>query len=291
MNVPVQLQDLRDADVVQETYRHLRMILIALPALILAGSVLAVGAFGWDSVQGSISAYYLGPMRDVFVGAMVGTAVCLVAYRGAPLEDYALNLAGFYALFVAFVPTQLDQTIAGLKPEAGEELIESLRVTILAVIVVTIVFLVVEWRSGHWAYQALRQKTVTKRFYQAASVLALGFLVLVAAKAFADDSFDGIHLAATLLLIASMATAVASHAWPERAGTHFDSPTFWYRVIFWLMTVGGIVLFTLLELVAHWPYSTIAAEWYEILLFAWFWVIETCRTWRHSTSSAADGAA
>ena len=40
------------------------------------------------------------------VGALFAIAACLVAYQGVGLlEDYALNGAGFYAVFVALVPT------------------------------------------------------------------------------------------------------------------------------------------------------------------------------------------
>ena len=53
-------------------------------------------------LERSISAYYGGPVRDIFVGALFAIAACLVAYQGVGLlEDYALNGAGFYAL----VPT------------------------------------------------------------------------------------------------------------------------------------------------------------------------------------------
>lgn len=297
------LEGSRDGDVVRETYRHLRMILVALPFLILVGTILAF-AFQLESFQDSISAYYLGPLRDVFVGAMVGTAVCLVAYRGPPLEDYALNLAGFYAVFVAFVPTRLDKTFAclrdpgvdpsnedclGLSPailqQSGpdrlkqlEELIMSLRVTIAAVVFVTVVFLIAEWLTGHWSYRRLKLNPVSKRFYQGSTLLGLAFLVLLLVKA-ADASFAHIHLAATLLLIASMATAVASHAWPERTGSRLGQPGGRYKWVFWLMTVGGIGVFAFVKFVLKSEYATIIAEWWEISLFVAFWWIETRRTW------------
>ena len=113
----------RERGVALETYRHLRMILIALPALMLVASI---GMFLTQrSIQGSISAYYTGPLRDVFVGMLVGLAACLVAYRGAPLEDYALNMAGFYALFVAFVP--LPAHLDALQGEAYDAAVAGIR--------------------------------------------------------------------------------------------------------------------------------------------------------------------
>ena len=201
-------------------HRHLRTMLVALPALLLTGLVGAAFAFGLDSIQGSISAYYLGPMRDVFVGCMVGIAVCLVAYRGEALEDYALNLAGFYALFVAFVPTQLAHSLAKLGTEQERaDVIASLRVTIAAVLLVSAAFLTVEVRTGHWAYRELRKNTVTRWFFRISTVLAVAFIGLLVWRTLEGETFDNVHVAAAVLLIASMATAVASYAWPARTGS------------------------------------------------------------------------
>ena len=60
----------------RETYRHLRLMLVTLTALMFLAILILAFA---GKVESSISAYYLGPMRDVFVGCMVGIAVCLVA--------------------------------------------------------------------------------------------------------------------------------------------------------------------------------------------------------------------
>ena len=57
------------------------------------------------SFRDSISDSYQGPVRDVFVGALMASGVCMIAYKGrSKLEDYALNFAGFNAFFVALVP-------------------------------------------------------------------------------------------------------------------------------------------------------------------------------------------
>lgn len=47
---------------------------------------------------------------------LFATAACMVAYRGASLlEDYALNAARFYAVFVALVPNSLEEIIAQVR--------------------------------------------------------------------------------------------------------------------------------------------------------------------------------
>ena len=111
------------------------MVLVALPLLMFVASVGTFMATG--TVQGSISAYYAGPLRDVFVGMLVGLAVCLVAYKGAPVEDYALDLAGFYALFVAFVPFQ--GYLEGLPPGAFDAAIVGVRIVTISVLLVVAV--------------------------------------------------------------------------------------------------------------------------------------------------------
>ncbi|WP_315098090.1 hypothetical protein [uncultured Cellulomonas sp.] len=265
-----------ESDVARATYRHLRMMLIALPILLLVTSALA--ALVLHSVAGSISAYYLGPFRDVFVGAMVGTAVCLVAYRGGPLEDYALNLSGFYAVVVAFVPTGLARTLDDLPPGERAELVDSLRLTILAVVIVAAVFLLVEWRTGQWPGTELRRTPFTRFLFRGSTLLGLGFLALLAWRVIEGDAFGGVHLAATFLLIGGLVTAVASHGWPSATGSDpAASYTGWYRLIAVLM-VAGLPLLLVLR-VARFEYAVIVTEWWEIGLFAIFWTMETVRTW------------
>lgn len=85
-------------------------------ALRAAMTILAVGLpvvlIGWSllgsalPVLGSISEYYWSPARDVFVGALVGTGITLICYRGyGPLENRLLNVAGTLLVVVALVPT------------------------------------------------------------------------------------------------------------------------------------------------------------------------------------------
>ena len=306
-----QLKASDDPYFAHETYRHLRTMLVALPALLLAGLVGAAFAFGIDSIQGSISAYYLGPMRDVFVGCMVGIAVCLVAYRGEALEDYALNLAGFYALVVAFVPTQLAHSLAKLGTDQERaDVIASLRITIAAVLIVSAAFLAVEVKTGHWAYQELRKNTVTRWFFRISTVLAVAFIVLLVWRTIEGETFDNVHVAAAVLLIASMATAVASYAWPSPTGSmrppterskkrresgETGDGTGKYQWIFWLMVAGGIVIAVVAELVFTSEYAVIIAELWELGLFVAFWLIQTLQKWDPPTAEeqqqATDGAA
>ncbi|MGI5186951.1 hypothetical protein ACQEVI_02265 [Promicromonospora sp. CA-289599] len=258
----------------RETYRHLRLMLVTLPALMFL-AILILAFTG--HVEGSISAYYLGPIRDIFVGAMVGTAVCLVVYRGFPaFEDYTLNVAGFYAIFVAFVPTGLAESLASLGAEERQEAVNALRITIGAVIAVTMVFVVLERRFGHWSIPDLLERQTTRWVFIVTNVLGLAFLALVLVNGFANDSFQGIHLAAAVLLFLSLAGAVASHAWPGTfggTGTGVKA----YRTIFFLMLTGLLVAVVLWRLGSE--YTALVLEAWEIACFCAFWVMEARRTW------------
>jgi hypothetical protein len=273
-----------------DTYRHLRLMLIMLPLLMLV-AMLVLAARG--SIEDSISAYYLGPIRDIFVGAMVGTAVCLIVYRGRPaFEDYTLNVAGFYAFFVAFVPTGVAETLAGLGPAEREEAVFALRTSIASVLVIAVVFVVVERLVGVWTPAVLLRRTGTRWPFLATNVLGALFLLAVAWRAFLEDDFRGIHLAAALLLVASLAMAVATHAWPGPFGG--DGPGQGrYRVIVVLMALGVPVF--LADLVLPWwtfGYTVVAVEWWELGLFLVYWVMEARRTWsRPGSTGVAPGIA
>lgn len=275
--------------VARATYRYLRLMMITLPVLLLVGSLLAFWFL--EIVETSISAYYLGPMRDVFVGVMVATAACMVVYRGSSLlEDYSLNVAGFYAVLVALVPTDLGRTLTALEPDARAELVTSLQVSVVAVLVVAALFVWLEVRTTPGTPNALAANRLRRVLVYSTSVLLLGFLALLVWRLVEAEAFAWVHPVAAVLLVAGLATAVAGHAWPEAtasggssraagtsAGTGARDHRGKYRMIFALM-VAGAPLFGLLWLL-DWDYRVIVVEWYEIALFALFWALETWRTW------------
>lgn len=269
--------------VTRGTYRYLRLMMITLPTLLLLASALA---FFWlGIVETSISAYYLGPVRDVFVGVMMAAAACLVVYRGSsPLEDFALDVAGFFAIVVALVPTDLGHTLAVLDGAARDELIASLQVSVVAVLVVSAVFIRVEVRTAPWPPAPLGPHRPTRVVAALTNAVLVLFVVLVVLRVIEGREFAGVHATAAVLLIASLAVAVASHGWPESTGARGSSTDAEqrdhrgkYRLIFWLM-LAGAPLYGVLHLTG-WDYALLVVEWYEIALFALFWILETRRTW------------
>ncbi|MEE6288926.1 hypothetical protein V2J52_14830 [Georgenia sp. MJ173] len=272
-----------DGLVAQSTYRYLRLMMITLPTLLLVATALA---FFWlGTIETSISAYYLGPIRDVFVGVLMAAAACLVVYRGSsPLEDFALDVAGFFAIFVALVPTRLDLTLADLDAPRRADLITALQASTVAVLVVSALFILVEVRTAPWKPAPLGPHRPTRVVAAVTNAVLVLFVAFVVLRVMEGQDFAGVHGAAAVLLIASLAVAVASHGWPGATGAQGSATDAArrdhrgkYRTIFLLM-VAGAPLFGLLNLLG-WDYALLAVEWYEIALFALFWVLETGRTW------------
>ena len=100
---PAEVEEYRNE--LQATYRYLRLGIILL-TLTLGFSVGMQIAADGGSVLPSVSAYYYTPARAVFVASLVAVGTCMVIHRGrSDTEDVLLNLAGYLAFFVAFVPT------------------------------------------------------------------------------------------------------------------------------------------------------------------------------------------
>lgn len=268
---------LRASDRLLETYRHLRMILIALAVLLLVGT--ALGFFFFGTVATSISANYAGPLRNVFVGAMVGIGACLVAFKGRALEDYALNHAGFYAMFVAFVPSNLSETLRSIpNPERRREASDTVLVAIIAILVVAVVFFLVDRFSKGWSDPMAGTNAKARVLYWVAWALFIGFVALLATRLVDRTDFAGVHLAAAVLMIVNLAIAVACNGWPGWAG---EADLAGYRAYRWIalaMIPGVLVPYLAAQ---RWfpDHRTAVIEWWSVSLFAAFWMVETVRWW------------
>ncbi len=76
---------------------------ILLPFVLVSGHVVL---FGGDRLLSNLSVYYHTGMRDLFVGAICAITLFLFFYKGYDRWDnIAANLAGFFALGIAFFPT------------------------------------------------------------------------------------------------------------------------------------------------------------------------------------------
>ena len=101
------------------SYLSIRRIIgilgIAFPFILVIGSMVIGDC---REIQSSISSYYHTEMRDVFVGVLFVFAMFLYAYKGYDnTDDIAGNLAGLFALGVAFFPTSVKDHLTYCIPE------------------------------------------------------------------------------------------------------------------------------------------------------------------------------
>jgi hypothetical protein len=73
-----------------------------LPIALILGSTLGGGCL---EIKDSISHYYYTSMGDVLVGLLSATAIFLVTYKGYDNDNLYTNLAGAFALCIAYLPT------------------------------------------------------------------------------------------------------------------------------------------------------------------------------------------
>ena len=266
----------------RDTLRYVRLALLVVPLLLMVAIVIYGLLNG--KVEDSISSYYLGPSRDLFVAMLVSTGVLLVVYKGAPLEDYALNLAGFYAIFVALVPTRLGQTLSALDASAQIQLIRSVQISVVAVLVVSAVFVWLEWKTTKWTPRTLHTSKLSTILSISSTVALVAFIALLLWRSIEGTDFAGVHYAAALLLILSMGVAIASHLGREdlcAVDTSGGRPRH-YAVLLILMALGIIGWFVLNALgIAQ---ALFIVEWFEIGLFSYFWYLESHRLWEAPTS-------
>jgi len=261
----------------RDTLRYVRLMLLVVPLLL----VVAIVIYGIvnQRIEDSLSSYYLGPARDLFVAMLVTTGALLVVYSGEALEDYALNLAGFYAMFVALVPTRLGETLATLAPAEQGNLILSVRVAIVAVLIVSAAFAWLGIKTSSWPHQALMHSTLTRALGWISTGLLAVFILLLIWRAFEGKTFAWVHASAAFLLIFSMGIAIASHLGHApmcHEDTSGGSPNR-YRIILGLMALGLIAWPILL--VAGVDEALFIVEWFQIGLFAYFWYLESRRLW------------
>lgn len=292
LGVDVNVQSPQEVDAIAEepkqaveTYRHLRMFLIALPVFLLITTV--IGGWMLGDFADSISANYATPLRDIFVGVLVAIGACLIVYRGNPVEDLALNVAGFYAMFVAFVPYSLNEVLTGRTrlqgqeltdaEAAADELVKVLPVIVISLVVVAAVFIGVEWARGLLRRHTKSTSTAHRMMFFVTLGLGAGFLILLLVTGLIMGTYAGIHMVAAILMIVGLATAIASHGWDPDAKESTPKIAAQYQVIVWFMGVVGLAL--ILDLVFGLPFENAVAyiEWAAIILFIWYWVAETVR--------------
>ncbi|MGH3651927.1 hypothetical protein [Glutamicibacter sp.] len=261
----------------RSTLRYVRLMLLTVPLLLVVAIV--IYGIANQRIEDSLSSYYLGPARDLFVAMLVTTGVLLVVYTGDELEDYALNLAGFYAMFVALVPTKLGETLAELQIGEQKRLIFSVQVSVIAVLVVSLVFIWLGIRTSRAPHRALFHSTLTRMLGLLSTLLLIAFVLLLLWRTLEGKQFAGVHASAAFLLIFSMGIAIASHLdhKPLCGMDTSGGKKIHYAIVLVLMLLGLIAWPILLA--AGVEEALFIVEWFEISLFSYFWYLESRRLW------------
>lgn len=276
--------------------RRLRILIFA-PITLLALAIVVFSVLA-GRLSDSISAYYGGPARDVFVGCMLATALGIIAFHGtSDLEDLALNGAGFYAPFVAFVPHDFAASSSAVHAPGMVHPATALRVILVCYLVVALAFAAVLLHDDPWPGGRLvnASSPATRALVLAALGLLAAFLALVVVRLVQPDSrFAGVHVAAAALLVANLAITVASHVVADRhrgavrESTERPGPGILalYRTLVAGMALGGPVLWLVLRLLQV-PSAVLWAEALELGLFMVFWGSEIKRHRPAQAQSAA----
>ncbi len=87
-----------------KSYRYLRIAMIGV--LFALAAAVFYQSSQQSSLLASVSAYYYTSAQGVFVGALIGLGVSMIALQGMnDAENTFLNLGGMFAIVVAIVPT------------------------------------------------------------------------------------------------------------------------------------------------------------------------------------------
>lgn len=285
------------------TYRYLRMIMVLPATFLFLATLFEAASRGWV-FRDSISDSYQGPVRDVFVGALMASGICMIAYKGrSKLEDYALNFAGFNAFFVALVPNNftavLNESVTTSITTGDvitrQQMLTNLRFVLIALLIIAALFTYLDYQLMNW--KALRWGKDETKFASALAVISwvteivfvlviVGGVIVGQQTLFGLSIFGLLHLTAAALLIANLSFAAASHAFPRKlrspqmnadAEKTSNSALRGYRLIVFAMwgglIIGGLCIYLGIG------YSVIVTEYVEIGLFVAYWLVATRRDW------------
>ncbi|WP_424187067.1 DUF998 domain-containing protein [Actinokineospora sp. G85] len=156
--------------------RAIGLIGLLLPVVLIAGGLIVDGG-----LFNSISGYYHGSLRDVFVGSMCAVGVFLISYRGYDRVDEVVgNIAAVAAIGVALFPT------APAGADGAERVVGVLHLVFAAVFFLALAFfcLVLFRRSDDPA--PTPRKRARNGVYLACGLVIVASLALIALCALLD---------------------------------------------------------------------------------------------------------
>jgi hypothetical protein len=298
-----------DAEIQAESYRYLRIGLVAL--LLALGAAVGYQSGKQGFTLASVSAYYYTPAQAIFVSALIGLGVCMIALQGLTYpEDVFLNLGGMFAMVVAVVPTSrgadfvtalracrtvggtLNQGAAG-KPDCPSVLalqnatVANVENNMTALLIVgglaLLLVAVLLYRKRH-AIPAGKVRGWILGGFAGALLIWLGALValLISVEWLAGNAH---YIAAAGLLVFIGAVAVSNALrWNSQQAAQTSPVRNPYARVAVIMLAGAAVSIGL------WLFNAISLFWVEIvvaLLFAIFWATQTISLEREASRAAS----
>lgn len=302
-----------------KTYTYLRTAIVGLLVALGVAVFYQTGRQGF--LLASVSAYYYTAAQAIFVGALIGLGVCMVALKGTTdVEDVFLNLGGMFAAVVAIVPTSrgedYETAVRACEQAAGPLLtekastgldcptvlaladatranVENNMVALLALgllgLLATVLFARRDSRSKRPAHSGAARFWSGFGFVAASVVWLVGLVALL--TAIESVIHHGHYVAATGLFLCILVVAVVNarrHQEKQRraasAGQPLPGPLTRYRYT-WIASAMVVVAVMGVGLLMA---KVITLFWLEIvvaLLFAVFWLVQTVERLPRQTSA------
>jgi hypothetical protein len=277
-------EPLRSQDAIK-TYRYLRIGMIG--AVVLLAASIAIERSKVDCWQTSISAYYYTPVRAIFVGAMIAVGLALIVHKGrSPGEDVCLNFAGMFAPVVAVAPTTDVGRCWSVPPSPlpvrddgslADWVVTNIDNNIYALLIAGGIGLSVAAITAMVVNRSVRAPIQQGERGTRVSLAVTGVVLLFGWWLIQnwDDFNTRAHGYAAVLmfvfLIGAIIAKVVEH-WSDRDKGWFRV----YAAVAVLMVVGGILIPTTRIFDEH---TVFALEAYEIVFFAFYWIVQTVENW------------
>ncbi|MGI8627956.1 MAG: hypothetical protein ACR2J5_15530 [Geodermatophilaceae bacterium] len=267
---------------VGQTYVGLRLGM-ALLIVLLFGSLI-IQSIRAGCVQTSISAYYHTATQPVFIAVLCALGACLIIMRGSTvLENVALDISGFLAFLVAFVPVSRDKSCGAQLTDVittQSEIEVSIANNVPMILIVGFLATVLGMRS-RWARPGEKlDPKVLWRFVITLVVIVAGFIVSLASPDwvreqghvyFACSMFGGILL---VLFANRKGAKEKAENGPAETKARFGRYATAYRWVIWAMAILSLI-WLILYLSVGFKEWIAAVEATAIGGFAVFWILQT----------------
>ena len=279
----------------QRTYRNLRLAIAG--TVIFIGIAVAIAATTGGLLP-SISAYYYTSARNIFVGALIGSAVAILAISGYGIQRVLLDAAGLCAPLIALVPVPMTNgTVPGYpNPCPGDTL--CVPASVVPDVSTSVITYLIAGGIGilvAFVLTLVRPKgdRVNLRAVIPSFTVAVAILGLVALGWFgARDIFLPLaHIVASVSFFTLIAAVAAVNVFePPTQGD--APPARWKKIAYWIIASAMVVDLAMTLLASLFgfgadmvPPPVFIGEFISLLLFLAFWVLQTLQSWDHSADA------